>query len=59
MTIDVIIALVTTIGIAAAFSLAMFAAGTLTGRGKTRPARLVIPTDHPDMPSDARELVLR
>jgi hypothetical protein len=59
MTIDVIVALVTTIGIAAAFSLAMFAAGTFTGRGKTRAARVVIPTDQPDMPTDARELVLR
>jgi ABC-type phosphate/phosphonate transport system permease subunit len=59
MTIDVITALATTIGIAVAFSLAMIAAGALTGRGKTRPARVVIPTDRPDRPADARELVLR
>jgi hypothetical protein len=59
MTIDVITALLTTIGIAVAFSLAMFAAAALNGRGKTRAARVAIPTDHPDMPSDARELVLR
>jgi ABC-type phosphate/phosphonate transport system permease subunit len=59
MTIDVIIALGTTIGIAVAFSLAMFAAAALNGRGKKRVARVAIPTDHPDVPSDARELVLR
>jgi hypothetical protein len=59
MTTDVIIALVTTIGIAVVFSVAMFAAAALNGRGKTRAARIAIPTDHPDMPSDARELVLR
>ena len=59
MTTDVIFALVTTIGIAVAFSLAMFAAAALNGRGKTRAARIAIPTDHPDVPSDARELVLR
>jgi hypothetical protein len=59
MTINVIIALVTTIGVAVALSLAMFAASTLAGRGKTRVARVAIPTDHPDQPADSRELVLR
>ena len=59
MTTDVIIALVTTIGIAVALSLAMFAASTFAGRGKTRVARVAIPTDHPNLPADARELVLR
>jgi len=58
MTIDVITALVTTIGIAVALSLAMFAAAALAGRGKT-PARITVPADRPDMGSDTRELVLR
>ncbi|HYK69102.1 MAG TPA: hypothetical protein VEV45_14240 [Streptosporangiaceae bacterium] len=58
MIIDVITALVTTIAIAAALSLAMFGAATLAGRGKT-PARIAIPAGHPDQPADARELVLR
>ena len=59
MTIDVITALVTTIGIALALSLAMFAAAALAGRGKTPAARVAIPTGHPDMGSDTRQLVLR
>jgi hypothetical protein len=59
MTIDVITALVTTIGIAVALSLAVLAAGMFAERGKPRVARVAIPTDHPDMPSGARELVLR
>jgi len=59
MTIDVIIALVTTIGIAVALSLAMFAAGALAGRGKAGAARIAIPAGHPDQPADSRELVLR
>jgi hypothetical protein len=59
MTIDVIIALVTTIGIAVAFSLAMLAAGTLGQRGKQGAALVAIPADHPDQPADTRELVLR
>lgn len=59
MTIDVIIALVTTIGIAVALSLAVFAAGTFAGRGKAEPARLTIPADHPDQTPDTHELVLR
>ena len=58
MTIDVIIALVTTIGIAVALSLAMFAAGAFPGRGKAQPARLTIPAGHPDQTPDTRELVL-
>jgi hypothetical protein len=59
MTIDVIIALVTTIGIAVALSLAMVAAGTLTPRGKEGAVRATIPAGHPDQPADTRELVLR
>ena len=59
MTIDVIVALVTTIGIAVALSLAAFAAGALAERGKGRLARLEVPANHPDQPSDTRELVLR
>jgi len=59
MTIDVITALVTTIGIAVALSLAMFAAAALAGRGKTPAIRVAVPADQPDMGSDTRELVLR
>ena len=59
MTIDVIIALVSTIGIAVALSLAMLAAGTLTQRGKEGAARVTIPAGRPDQPADTRELVLR
>ena len=59
MTIDVITALVTTIGIAVALSLVMFAAGALASRGKAGAARIAIPADHPDQPADSRELVLR
>jgi len=59
MTIDVITALLVTIGIAVALTLTMLAAGTLAGRGKERVARVTIPADHPDQPADTRELVLR
>ena len=59
MSFDVIIAFVTTIGIAVALSLAMFAAGSLAGRGKAGAPRIAIPADHPDQPADTRELVLR
>lgn len=59
MTIDVIIALVTTVGIAVALSLAMLAAGTLAQRGKEGAARITVPADNPDQPADTRELVLR
>jgi hypothetical protein len=59
MTIDVIIALVTTIGLAVAISLAMFAASAFAERGKAGAARIAIPAGHPDQPADSRELVLR
>ena len=59
MTIDVIIALVTTIGVAVAVSLAMFAASALAERGKAGAARITIPAGHPDQPAGSRELVLR
>ena len=56
---DVIIAVVTTIGIAVAFSLALVGAGTLAERSKVRPVRVTIPADHPEQISDSRKLVLR
>jgi len=59
MIINVITALFTSVGIAVALSLAMFAAAALSGRGKAHAARIAVPADHPDMPSDTRELVLR
>jgi len=59
MTTNVIIALLTTIGIAVALSFAVLAAGTLAGRGRERVARITIPAGQPDQPADARELVLR
>jgi hypothetical protein len=55
---DVIIALLTTIGIAVALSLAIFAAGALAERGKSRAARVAIPAGHSDETADAHELVL-
>jgi hypothetical protein len=59
MTINVIVALLTTIGIAVALSLAIFVAGSLEKRGKTPAVRIAIPADRPDQPADNRELVLR
>jgi hypothetical protein len=56
---DVIIALLTTIGIALTLAVAMFAAGALAERGNTHPVRADIPAGHPDQPSDTREFVLR
>ena len=56
---DVIAALLTTIGVAVALSLAMFAAARFAERGKAGATRIAIPADHPDQPADRRELVLR
>jgi hypothetical protein len=53
---DVIIALVTTIGIAVALSLAMFAVGALAERREARTARVAITADQA---SDPRDLALR
>jgi hypothetical protein len=60
---DTIIALITTVGIAVAFSLAIVAAGALARRGRahSRPTgdAVAAPTQHPVQTDDARELVLR
>jgi hypothetical protein len=59
MTIQVITALLTTIGLAVALSIAMLAAGALARRGEERAVLAAVPADHPDQPTDTRELVLR
>ena len=59
---DVLIALLVTIGVAAALSVAFMAAGAFVERGKTRASRAihaVAPAQHPTQTDDARELVLR
>ena len=55
MTINTLIALLTTIGIAGALTLAMYAAGAFAQRSEARALRAAIP----DRPTDDRELVLR
>jgi hypothetical protein len=60
---DTIIALVTTVGIAVALSLAFLAAGAFAQRGRAhaggahRP--VTTPAQHPTQTDDVRELVLR
>jgi len=60
---DTVIALITTVGIAVALSLAFLAAGAFAQRGRTHvrtAARAVAaPAQHPTQSDDARELVLR
>jgi Kef-type K+ transport system membrane component KefB len=59
---DVIIAIVTTVGIAAALSIALTVAGAFFERSKAReaqPVRAAVPSQHPTQSDDARELVLR
>ena len=59
---DAIIAIVSTVGIAVAVSLAFVAAGAFFERGKARAAQAVraaVPQQHPTRTDDARELVLR
>lgn len=60
---DTIIALITTVGIAVALSLAIVAAGALARRGRAHsrtPGHAVAaPVQHPVQTDDARELVLR
>lgn len=59
---DTIIALITTVGIAVALSLAFLAAGAFAqrrrahARGAVRPE---VPAQHPTQTDDVRELVLR
>jgi hypothetical protein len=60
---DTIIALITTVGIAVAFSLAFVAAGALAQRSRahsrTTGHAVAPPAQHPVQTDDARELVLR
>jgi hypothetical protein len=59
---DTIIALITTVGIAVALSLALVAAGALARRGRARshPAghKAAAPAQHPTQTDNVRELVL-
>jgi hypothetical protein len=60
---DTIIALITTVGIAVAVSLAFIAAGALAQRGRAHSRAaghaVAAPAQHPTPTDDARELVLR
>jgi len=60
---DAIIALVTTVGIAVALSLAFVAAGAFFERGRKQAGRAVHaahgPAQHPTQTDDVRELALR
>ena len=60
---DTIVALITTVGIAVALSLAFFAAGAFFERSRKQASRAVrgahAPAQHPTQTDDARELVLR
>ena len=62
---DAVAAIITTVGIAVAVSLAFVAIGAFVERNKARAGRLarshstVAPAQHPTATDDARELVLR
>jgi hypothetical protein len=62
---DAIVAILTTVGIAVAVSIAFVAIGAFVERGKARTGKLarshsvVAPAQHPTQTDDARELVLR
>jgi hypothetical protein len=62
---DAIVAIITTVGIAVAVSLALVAIGAFVERSKARAGTLtrshavVAPAQHPTQTDDARELVLR
>ncbi|HTA01941.1 MAG TPA: hypothetical protein VK802_16270 [Streptosporangiaceae bacterium] len=62
---DVIVAVVVTVGIAAAVSIAFVAIGSWVARGKAqahkvaRTYAVAVPAQHPTQTDDARELVLR
>jgi hypothetical protein len=60
---DTIVALITTVGIAVAVSLAFVAAGAFLKRSRKHASRAVraahAPAQHPTQTDDARELVLR
>jgi hypothetical protein len=59
---DTIIALITTVGIAVAVSLALVAAGAFAQRGRAHRQAghaVAAPAQHPTQTDDVRELVLR
>ncbi|HEY2075858.1 MAG TPA: hypothetical protein VGH53_05935 [Streptosporangiaceae bacterium] len=57
---DTIVALITTVGIAVALSLAFVTAGAFFERSRKHASRAVhVPAQHPTQTDDARELVLR
>jgi hypothetical protein len=62
---DAIVAIITTVGVAVAVSIAFVAIGAFVERGKARAGKLVrshavaVPAQHPTQADDARELVLR
>ena len=62
---DALVAIITTVGIAVAVSLAIVAIGAFVERGKARAGMLArahsvtAPGQHPTQTDDARELVLR
>jgi len=62
---DAIIAVVVTVGIAAAVSIAFVAIGSWVERGKAQAQKVAhayavaVPAQHPTQTDDARELVLR
>jgi len=62
---DALVAIITTVGIAVAVSLALIAVGAFVERGKARAGTLarshsaVTPAQHPTQTDDARELALR
>ena len=56
---DTVIALITTVGIAVALSLAFLAAGAFAQRSRTHVRAAAAPSQHPTQSDDARELVLR
>jgi hypothetical protein len=56
---DVLIALITTVGIAVAVSIAFVAAGALFERDQARVAKARRPVTGPAQTDEARELVLR
>jgi hypothetical protein len=57
---DAIVALITTVGIAVALSLAFVAAGAFFERSRKQASRAIqVPAPHPTQTDDTRELVLR
>lgn len=60
---DVLVAIVTTVGITVAVSIAFIAAGAVFERGQTRTPKVrrpgATPVQHPTQTDEARELLLR